>query len=252
MRCGGPRGRRTAMDSTNVSIPPMSTDPVPAGSPLPSPQAAPPAAPVAAPATPVHAAPASGGERCLGCGAHVAADQRYCLECGQRRGEPRLPFMDASSFMETAAQRRQPAAPPPPPRRKRQRISPNAALIAGVGTLLLALGIGVLIGRSGNQGSAPAAAAPQIIKVGGGGESTPTTASTGGSSGGSAKKKSGGGNAKAASKTGSSGQTAAAEEVLKPTAAAGKLPPPVVKPGDKGSGRGYSKSGEFNGNFFGE
>ena len=44
--------------------------------------------------------------------------------------------------------------------KKQRRISPNAALIAGVGTLLLALGIGVLIGRSGDDnGLRPAAGA---------------------------------------------------------------------------------------------
>ncbi len=202
------------------------------------------------PATPVHSPMVSAtGERCPTCGSVVAADQRYCLECGQRQGEPRLPFMDATTFMETSAQRRRPA-PPPPPRPRKQRVSPNAALIAGVGTLLLAMGIGVMIGRSGNQTPASTAAAPQIIKVGGGEATTATaaTADTGGKAG--SKKKSGGG--KGGDETGASGQTAAAESVLKPTAAAGKLPPPVVKPGDKGSGRGYNKSGEFDGNFFGE
>lgn len=182
----------------------------------------------------------------------MVADQRYCLECGQRRGEPRLPFMDASSLMETAVQRRRPpAAAPTPPRKKGGRISANTALIAGVGTLLLALGIGVLIGRSGNQGSTQAAAAPQIIKVpSGGAEASTATASTGGSGKGSGKKNSsGGGKAKAASKTGANGQSEAAEEVLKPVAGA-DLPPPETKVGDKGSGAGYNKNHEFDGSFF--
>jgi hypothetical protein len=162
--------------------------------------------------------------------------------------------MDATSMMDVAVQRRQPpaAAPTPPRRGSKQRVSANTALIAGVGTLLLALGIGVLIGKSGNHSAATTAAAPQIIRVGGGsGEATAET-STSGSSTDSAKKKSGSGNAKAAAKTGENGQTPAAEEILKPTAAAGKLPPPVVKVGEKGSGRGYNKNGEFNGSFFGE
>jgi hypothetical protein len=33
-------------------------------------------------------------DRCPNCDAPMAADQRYCTECGQRRGQPRLPFMD--------------------------------------------------------------------------------------------------------------------------------------------------------------
>jgi hypothetical protein len=158
--------------------------------------------------------------------------------------------------METAAQRRRPAAPPPPPRRKRQRISPNAALIAGVGTLLLALGVGVLIGRSGNQGTAPTAAAPQVIKVpAGGGEVETSGTSTSGGKNTSNKAKSGGGDsakAKAAGKTGSNGQSQAAEEVLKPTGDV-KLPPPEVEVGGKCTkGSAGCKNGEFNGNFFGE
>ena len=147
-------------------------------------------------------------------------------------------------MMETAAQRRQPASPqrrPHPAGKAGGSPRTPQPLIAGVGTLLLALGIGVLIGRSGNQGSAPTAAAPQIIEVGGG-EASTATASAGGSSAGSAKKKSGDSTeAKAKSKTGANGQTAAAEEVLKP-AAGTKLPPPVVKPGTKAAALASTKN----------
>ena len=34
------------------------------------------------------------GERCTGCGVPLAEDQRYCLNCGGRRGNARVPFMD--------------------------------------------------------------------------------------------------------------------------------------------------------------
>ncbi len=185
------------------------------------------------------------------CGSQLAADQRYCLQCGQRQGEPRLPFMDATSMMDVAVQRRQPpaAAPTPPRRGNKQRVSANTALIAGVGTLLLALGIGVLIGKTGNHSAATTAAAPQIIKVGGG-ETAGATASTAGATTSSAKKKSDGGKGKSAgAKASSSGQTAAAADILNPTK---KLPPPEVKVGDKGSGPGFNKKHEFTGNFFGE
>ena len=43
------------------------------------------------PATPVAAAI---GDQCAACGAALAADQRYCLECGQRRREVPVPFTD--------------------------------------------------------------------------------------------------------------------------------------------------------------
>ena len=34
------------------------------------------------------------GEPCRACGAPLAADQRYCLNCGQRRGEPRVEYRE--------------------------------------------------------------------------------------------------------------------------------------------------------------
>lgn len=188
-----------------------------------------------------------GGDQCPACGAALAADQRYCVECGQRRGDPRLPFMDAVVLMDAARQPRQP--PPPPAKKKRTGVSPNAALIAGVGTLLLALGIGVLIGRSGHQEVAQTAAAPQIIKVGGGGEES-ATASKGGATTGGGKAA----NAKTKKQKAAALKEAekhpAAEEVLKPAGDV-KLAPPTVKPGDKcEAGAAGCDGGEFTGNFF--
>ncbi len=178
----------------------------------------------------------------------MAADQRYCLQCGQRRGDPRLPFMDAVVLMD--AVKRPTQAPPPPPKKKRS-ISPNAALIAGVGTLLLALGIGVLIGRSGTNEAAQTAAAPQVITVNGGSGDGSTAAKGGTTTGGGAASK---------AKTKSQKEAAlkeaeahpAAEEVLKPAGDV-KLAPPTVKPGDKcEKGAAGCENGEFTGNFFGE
>ena len=82
----------------------------------------------------------------------MATDQRYCLDCGHRRGEP--PARLGHAFTSAGS----PAAPggagriPPPPARRaggsRGRWSPNAILIAGVATLILAIGLGFLIGRA--------------------------------------------------------------------------------------------------------
>jgi hypothetical protein len=161
--------------------------------------------------------------------------------------------MDASSLMDAAVQRRRPtAAAPTPPRKRGGRVSANTALIAGVGTLLLALGIGVLIGRSGNQTGTVTTPTTQVLTLpSGSGEATTAETSTGPAGKSSAKKKSGGGEATAASKAGANGQSEAAEEVLKPVAGT-KLPPPETKVGDKGSGPGYNKNHEFTGSFFGE
>jgi hypothetical protein len=99
------------------------------------------------------------GEPCRECGAPLAADQRYCLHCGARRGEARL---DHTVYTREAA----PVAPAPvPPSPAR---SAGLTAVAGVATLLLAMGVGVLIGRAGRDDNAPTkAAAPQVITVSG-------------------------------------------------------------------------------------
>jgi hypothetical protein len=226
-------------------------------SPLSEPQIAPvPAEPVRAvnggqelPSTQVQTAATQSGDVCGSCRVPLAGDQRYCLECGGRRGDPRLPFMDAVVLMDAV---KQPPQAPPPAKKKRGGggISPNAALIAGVGVLLLALGIGVLIGRSGHQEVAQTAAAPQVIEVGGGGEEATASSGKGG------KTTTGGGNTDLKSKKQKEAalkeaeKHPAAEEVLKPADGV-KLPPSTVKPGDSCEpGAAGCEDGEFTGNFF--
>jgi len=200
--------------------------------------------------TPIRSSAVQTGDICTSCGAPLATDQRYCLECGQRRGDPRLPFMDAVVLMDAVKRPRQ-ATPPPAKKKRRANISPNAALIAGVGTLLLALGIGVLIGRSGHQEVAQTASAvPQVITVGGGGGEASTASKGKATTGGNAA------NAKTKKQKAAALKEAethpAAEEVLKPAGDV-KLAPPTVKPGDKcEKGAAGCENGEFTGNFFGE
>jgi hypothetical protein len=198
------------------------------------------------PGGPAHSLPVSAiGERCPSCRARVAADQRYCLECGQRRGEPRLPFMDAVSFMDATARRRrgEPPTPPAPPRR---RMSPNSTLIAGVGTLVVAMGVGVLIGHSANRGEAASSGKPtvQVVKVAGAGEAAGATAAA--ASGAAKAGKPGKGGA-AQSSAAASGKGAAS--VLHPKT---KLPPPTVKVGGACHSGAGCKHGKFTGEFFGE
>jgi hypothetical protein len=198
------------------------------------------------PTTQVQTAAVQAGDRCVSCGAPMASDQRYCLECGRRRGDPRLPFMDAVVLMEAA---KRPSQAPPPPKKKRSGVSPNAALIAGIGTLLLALGIGVLIGRSGNNDAASTAQPAPIVIHSGGEEATASTGngSTGGSSASNAKTKK-----QKEAALNAAEKHPAAEEVLKPTAGV-KLPPAKVKPGGKCEGGAAGcEGGKFTGNFFGE
>jgi hypothetical protein len=104
------------------------------------------------------------GEPCAYCGAALAGDQRYCLNCGRRRAELETPF--AVRARETD---RQPArfAQPGPPRAPiviaGRPVSP-AALGAGLGIFVVALLLGILIGNGGDGGK-QVAAAPQVIKV---------------------------------------------------------------------------------------
>ncbi|MBS1676761.1 MAG: zinc ribbon domain-containing protein [Actinobacteria bacterium] len=219
-----------------------------------------------------------GHESCPNCGARMAADQRYCLNCGQRRGDPRLPFMDAVVFMESMGAPTGGgggATPPPPPTRqpdKDGRWNANAALIAGVATLVLAIGVGFLIGRSGHDNSTQSAA-PQVIKVeggsGGGGEETAESAAPEESTGGNEKsaKSKGKTNGKSAIKTentgkatkkaeanakeGANGQTEAVENVLH-TESGVELETEVEVGGKCKQGTAGCEGEEFTGNFFGE
>ncbi len=85
------------------------------------------------------------------------------------------------------AQAAVPPAPPPGPPSSTPRFdgpgraNPTLTIIAGVGVLLLAMGVGVLIGRAG-AGSGGKAAPAQVITVAAGG--TSTAASGGGSTAG--------------------------------------------------------------------
>jgi hypothetical protein len=167
-------------------------------------------------------------EQCSACGAGMASDQRYCVECGQRRGPARVPLVDGTAHRAAQAQ----AAGQP---RRRPSMSVNSTLIAIIGTLLLAMGVGVLIGRSGNNvKSLPA----QVVTVAGGGGTAGTAAT--------AAPQASSGAAQASKSSGASG-TSSAKSAAKRAAVA---PPKTVTVGSAGKGPGY-QHGHFTGNFFG-
>jgi hypothetical protein len=82
-------------------------------------------------------------DRCQVCSAELTPEQRYCVECGTRRGKPRF------------------TAPKPPPQGSHTalvtasapagRLSGNAGIAAAVVILLLALGVGFLIGDAASS-----------------------------------------------------------------------------------------------------
>jgi hypothetical protein len=176
--------------------------------------------------------------QCQSCGSALASDQRYCLACGERRGKARFPM---ATLAPTPAA---PVAMPVPPRGP--RISSGVAFISFVAVLLMAMGVGVLIGHTNNAQPVQRAAAPQVKLYSFGGSGTGTGASTTAST---SKVK----NTKA--KTVKAPRLAKKVVVKAQAAAAavlgGKnLPPPTVTVGQKGSGAGY-QNGHFTGNFFG-
>ncbi len=102
----------------------------------------------------------------------MAPDQRYCVNCGERRGRARF------SPATYAAQAEPPASDSPVPPRH-PRFSSAATLVAGVATLLIAMGVGVLIGHysaGGNSSNARTPAA-QVITLGAGAAAANTTGS---------------------------------------------------------------------------
>jgi hypothetical protein len=115
---------------------------------------------------------ATGAAACATCGAPLADDQRYCLQCGERAmpiSSGLLGGQHAGPGSVAPAPGPPGAAPPSAPGVPGGGEAPGrgnaVTVIAGVGVLLLAMGIGVLIGRSGGAKSSGAAAAPQVITV---------------------------------------------------------------------------------------
>lgn len=179
-------------------------------------------------------------EACVSCAAPLAADQRYCVQCGTRRAGRRMPSPDPHLAPALALGHPVASVAAPP------RFSPGATLVAAIGSLLLAMGIGVFVGSAlhsspttpqtvsiissgSGAAAAPSAAAPTTSATPG--TTTPTT--TPGTTG--------------ATKSGTSAAAA------NPQAGALKKTPPLppaVHVGSKGSGPGY-QGGKFTGNFFG-
>jgi hypothetical protein len=197
--------------------------------------------------------PAAGsGDKCSNCGATLAHDQRYCVNCGERRGQSTLPKVEPVTEVRSTRTRSS-AAPRPP------RLSSGATLVSFVGVLLLAIGLGVLIGHSGknNTPTAKGAAVPEVITVNGGGGASSaaavTTATTptntpshvpGASKKTVAKEK-----AALASKTVQKKAVQAAGKVL---GSGNNLAPPTVKTGGSCSNsQAGCQGGKFTGNFFG-
>lgn len=84
------------------------------------------------------------GESCRACGAPLAPDQRYCLNCGERRTGPRLEFGELFGPPPGAA----PPPPPAPPATPRPGwMTPRNGAFAAAGVVGLLL-VGGLVGSA--------------------------------------------------------------------------------------------------------
>jgi hypothetical protein len=125
------------------------------------------------------------GEPCRECGAPLAADQRYCLNCGKRRGEARVDFQGHVSAPTAGnnggiSAQREPAGDSetePVGDKAAQRDYTPLAAVGGIAVLGIMLLIGVLIGKGDNGGTAPA---PAPVVVQGGEADSAETAANGG------------------------------------------------------------------------
>jgi hypothetical protein len=197
---------------------------------------------------------AGAGDHCVNCGAPLASDQRYCVTCGERRGQPR--FALAGPHEEVVQEVVKTASASTP---RRPRTSAAFNLIAGVATLLLAMGVGVLIGHNSAGNTTPKAAAAPAITINGGvaakAATTSTPASTGSGSGGRAKP----GKAKhSASAKSTKAQPKvviqkAAAAASKVTGGSAKVAAPTDTVGSAcNAGEAGCENGKLTGNYFGQ
>lgn len=203
------------------------------------------------------------GDRCVNCGATLTSDQRYCVVCGERRGAPRFTLPVAGPAVQSATTTTTTSRPT---RSGGPRFGPGATLVAGVGTLLLALLVGFVIGNAASKSNTKTVTTGSGVKVinVGGSSAGATTASTGTSTAASSAPKtkhsshSHSHKAKkatsAATKKTTNAETGAAQKVL----GGNNTPPANTKVGQKCTGSSCKKPGynkkthRFDGSFFGQ
>ena len=181
------------------------------------------------------------GDTCANCGTWLASDQRYCVECGERRGKPRYSLSDKTTSTAAKPARSRAA--------RRPRISGNGALIGGVAALLLAMAVGLQIGLSVNK--APASRGVTVQYNGSApASSAPATAASAAAAAAAAGSKSKSKSAPKAAKSTAAKIAKAAKSV--PKTIPKKLQSSVQKQGQTcTSGQKGCTNGKFTGTFFG-
>jgi hypothetical protein len=197
------------------------------------------------------------GDRCVNCGATLQSDQRYCVVCGERRGAPRfaLPAPTATTEVTTTSSISGRGGSRGP------RFGSATTLIAGVGTLLLALLVGFLIGNAASKNNTKTvnAGTPAVKVINVGGSSGASTSPTSTSSNSGSKTSSGSHKSSTKAKSTTSKKQAKAEtNAASKTLGGNGTPPANTKVGQKCSGSSCNKPGfnkktkKFDGSFFGQ
>jgi hypothetical protein len=199
------------------------------------------------------------GDRCVNCGATLQSDQRYCVVCGERRGAPRFalpaPATTETTTTTSSISGRDGSRSP--------RFGSATTLIAGVGTLLLALLVGFLIGNAASKNNTKTVSASnppiKVINVGGSSSGTSSTpASTTPSSGAKTSSGSHKSTTKTPKSTVTKKQANAESNAASKTLGGNGTPPANTKVGQKCSGSACNKPGynkktkKFDGSFFGQ
>jgi hypothetical protein len=129
------------------------------------------------------------GERCRACGAPLAPDQRYCLNCGVRRADSRVPFPETLARTGTvpapggagsgdaAGGAGAAAATADAATTGKRSWLDRELLLPVLGSGLLALAVGILIGQ-GSESTPVAQKAPVVNFTAGAGAGAATAAPT--------------------------------------------------------------------------
>jgi hypothetical protein len=191
-------------------------------------------------------------DRCSNCGAQLAPDQHYCVVCGERRGRARFA---SAMFSSPALSAPEPAALPVGGAVRTSRFPPATTTIAFITVLLVAMGLGILIGHdsSGSKTLAPQPKVNVTVNGGGSGSGSSAGSNTTASSSNPTSKSS-----KKATKTTTAPPVSAAAQKQATTAASKVLgssshntAPPTVQQGQSCTHGAGCQNGKFTGNFFG-
>lgn len=117
-------------------------------------------------------------DRCPTCGADMAPDQHYCVECGNRRGKPRFSLDNKPAPVPTPVAEKQ----------SRFRLSSSATLLLGILVLMLALYTGTQLEKNNGSDTGYHSSTPKITinntggSSSGDGETADTTSTASGTS----------------------------------------------------------------------